>query len=194
MLNDKDIKEYQEAYKKQYCKEISFAEASDQANRFYNFMEILYDSARKENYRKLKLKEFPKGYHLTEGTFSCCVCGVYVSGEKSWYDKHGIKCMFCQKAVEKKIIPSKACKDGDSWYSVSDITQCYNVRYATVHKYAREGKLKARIVLNEKGDPYFYLFLIKENPRLQNPKRTGTITRNGNTISYQFPEKLELVL
>ena len=38
-------------------------------------------------------------------------------------------------------------------------------------KLVRENKLKARIVLNEEGKPYSYIFLKKENPELIDPDR-----------------------
>jgi len=39
----------------------------------------------------------------------------------------------------------------------------FGFHYQTVKKMIRLGELKARIILNENKEPYFYVFLKKEN-------------------------------
>lgn len=42
MLTKEQIKEYQEIYKKEFKKEISFKEASEQGTRLVNLIELLH--------------------------------------------------------------------------------------------------------------------------------------------------------
>lgn len=68
--------------------------------RFVSLMtSILVDHALEETRRSEKLKEFPKGYPFDKKGYSCVICGYPASGDNSWYDRHGLKCMCCQKAV-----------------------------------------------------------------------------------------------
>jgi len=179
MLSNEAIKEFQEIYEKEYGKKLTWAEASDAAWRLHEFYRILFDVAKKEHFRKLKLKDNPKGFHMEGGKYSCCICGTYVEGKSSWYDKNGIKCLLCQKAVDKKIIPSKACKDKDGWYAMWELDHYFKIKTATAKKMIREGKLNARIVPTAEGNPYYYVFMIKDNIELFGPKkREDKVTKN----------------
>ena len=174
--------------KKEYGKDISDADARDAAQRLLNVFKILLDVDKKERARQLKLKEYPKGYHLTDGTYSCCVCGKQVSGEGSWYDKHGIKCMLCQRAVEKRQIPISVCNNKDSWYATWELGYYYKRKSPTIRKLVRNGILKVRIVPHENGTPYFYVFLVRDNPGILQPKPKLKITRiDERTISVESP-------
>ena len=113
-LPKKAIDEFKVIYKSKYKKELSDAEASEAANNLVGLFDVLYRCAVKENERKQRLKKEPEGFNLTDGPYSCCICGKQVNGDQSWYDKNGIKCLLCQKAVKDGIVPAFACKDNDS--------------------------------------------------------------------------------
>lgn len=179
MLSSEAIKEFQEIYEKEYGKKLTWEEASDAARRLFEVYKILFDVAQKDHIRQLKLKESPKGFHMEDGQFSCCICGAYVGGESSWYDKNGIKCLLCQKAVERKLVPAKACKNKDSWYAMWELGYYFKIRPSTAKKMIREGKLKAKIVPTVEGNPHYYVFMIKDNIELfGSKKREHEVTKN----------------
>lgn len=163
MVSDEGVKKFQELFEKEYHKKLTWDEARESAENLVGFVGLIMDISREENIRQERLKKEPKGFHL-EGTYTCCVCGVSISNEETWYDKYGTKCLICQRAVDKHVIPGSVCKNKDSWYSTWDLQNKYNIRFQTARKMMREGKLKARIIKDESGRPHCYVFLIKDNP------------------------------
>ncbi|TSC72623.1 MAG: Uncharacterized protein G01um101438_340 [Parcubacteria group bacterium Gr01-1014_38] len=187
-VTEKSLAEFKRIYKKEYGKDIGDAEARDAAQRLLDVFKLLLDVDKKERARQLKLKESPKGYHLTDGTYSCCVCGKQVSGEGSWYDKHGIKCLLCQRAVEQRKIPVSVCTNKDSWYATWELAYYYKLKSPTIRKLVRNGTLKARIVPHENGSPYFSVFLVKDNLGVLQPKPKPKIVHvDERTITVESP-------
>jgi len=185
-LPKKAIDEFKVIYKSKYKKELSDAEASEAANNLVGLFDILYKCAVKENQRKQQLRKEPEGFHLTDGIYNCFICHKQIQGEETWYDKWGIKCPLCQKAVKEGIIPTFACKDSDSWYGMWQLESKFGIKHQTAKKMVRLGELKARIVPYENGDPYEYIFLKKENPNLIDPDRKSpsrkSYDRNYNKV------------
>ena len=166
------IEEFKEIYKKEYGKELSNEEAYEAASNLLQFAEILYEFAREEAIKKEKLKKYPKGFHLDDGPYNCLVCYKQVTGEESWWDLLGPKCIPCQKAIENGVIPKYVCKNRDSWYAMRELKDKFGIHPATAKKMIREGKLKARIIKDEQGRDYFYVFLAEENSKfLKNEQR-----------------------
>lgn len=131
---------------------------------------ILSDSSRLDATHKKKLEETPKGFHL-EGSFTCLVCGLSAANENSWYDKNGIKCMFCQKAMDKKLIPKSVINNRDSWYSTYDLERYFNIDRGDLTKYVKSGLLKKRIVASGGRNPHLELFLVRDNKETLPPKK-----------------------
>ncbi|PJA87317.1 MAG: hypothetical protein CO141_00120 [Candidatus Moranbacteria bacterium CG_4_9_14_3_um_filter_42_9] len=163
-ISDEKIKEFQEIYKKEYGKELSWKEAAEGARSLLGLAQIAYDSYKEDCFRKRKLKDHPKGFHLDDGkTYSCRICRESISNEQTWWDEGGIKCLHCQKALDKKIIPKSVCKDDESWYATWEFDYYFKIKSPTVRKLVRQGKLKSRTVPNINGGEHFELFLIKDN-------------------------------
>lgn len=162
-ISKEAIQEYKEIYKKRFGKDLCDKEAYEQASRLLGFFEILYEGVRKEAIRKAKLEKHPNGFHLDDGVYSCLICHKEISGKDSWYDKFGQKCLDCQRAVEKKIVPGYVCKNRDSWYAMWELKDKFGIHPATAKKMIREGNIKARIIKDGQGKNYFYVFLFKEN-------------------------------
>jgi len=121
--------------------------------------------------RKRKLREFPKGFHLEGIGYSCAICSNSVSNEETWYDKWGIKCLICQKAIDRRTIPGSAAKNKDSWYSKYDLESDFNINRHALNRFIKQRILKPRIVPNASGQPHAYLFLIKDNKDTLPPKK-----------------------
>lgn len=166
MLDKKAIDEFREIYRKENGQELTDAEASDAAYRLYGFAELALEVAKRDIQRKRQLQKEPGGFHITDGTYNCMVCGVPVTGDQSWYDRYGVKCLLCQRAVNKGIIPGFVCTARDSHYGMWELKSKFNIISATARKLIRQGKLHARVVLTNDGKPYEYIFLKKENPQL----------------------------
>lgn len=168
-LSDKAVSEFKEIFKKEYDKDLTDAEAREYGEQLVGFYKVLADAAFEQWKKDQKLKEFPKGYKLDEnaGQYNCVICYATIKGNEVWWDKHGPKCELCQKAIWKRLIPAYALKDKrDSWYEMYQLKDKFGIHTQTARKMVREGKLKARIVPDEKGSPHHYLFLKKENPKL----------------------------
>lgn len=165
-LSEESIEEFKAIYKKKYGTELDDAKARESARNLMNFVKALYDCWKTDIKRKWRLKREPKGFYLTDVTYSCMVCHATIAGEKTWYDKWGVKCLLCQKAIDTNAIPGFACRDRNSRYLIRELKSDFNIHSSTARKMVKEGKLKARIVMSEDGHPHEYVFLKKENPHL----------------------------
>lgn len=187
--SDKYIKEFQELCKKEYGKDLTWEEAADGARSLLSFAEIAFNSYKTDCIRKRKLKDHPKGFHLDDGKiYSCRICRENISNEQTWWDESGIKCMHCQKALDKKIIPKNVCKSRDNWYSVHDFSYYFEIKSPTVRKFIRQGKLKPRIIKNiDTGKPHFELFLIKDNKEvLPNKPESYWVKNKDNSFHLEY--------
>jgi len=166
-VSEEYVTKFQKLYEEKYGIKLTRQEAYNAGSGLVNMIRLLQEADYKDHLRKEKLKEFPKGFHLTgEGIHNCGICGSHVADEQSWYDKWGIKCLACQKAVDEKIIPGKICYNNKLWYSMFDFDYYLKLKSAAVRKLARQGILKARVVPNTN----FHVFLISENKDVLPPK------------------------
>jgi hypothetical protein len=135
----------------------------------------------KENARQERLKETPEGFAVEGyGGSSCNLCGQYNQDGDFWYDKWGIKCLVCQRAIDKKEIPGSLMKFTDSWYSNFDIQNRFNLKSPTIQKWIRQGVLKARTISHYGKGTWAQVFLIKDNEDFLPPKKFT------NSRSYSF--------
>ena len=160
-------KEYLNKYIKICEKEGRVYDSEDkyreEAQNLLNFAELVYDMAKEELIRKNRLKKEPKGFEMEDEGRTCSLCGRAAYGElKMWYDKWGMKCMDCQNALNKKIIPGYVFKDRDNNRHVTASTLSWKleVRDSTIKKLVRQGKLKPRIIPGSET----MVFLATENP------------------------------
>ena len=122
--------------------------------------------------RKKRLALEPKGFSL-EGTetFSCLICHASISGENGWVDSNGEKCLSCQNAVERGVVPASVCHDRESWYSSYELINKFKITHSSISTLIREGKLKSRKIKAISGPTSFEIFLKHENEVLQNYTR-----------------------
>lgn len=201
MLTDKQIQEFKDIYEKDTGKEISWEEAADAARNMIGFAKLLLELGEKDHKRQLRLKKEPKGFHLEGEGYSCFICGNHVSNEETWYDKYGIKCLICQKAIDKKLIPATAAKNKENWYSAYDLESRFNINRHGLKRFIKEGILKPRVVPNSAGKPHVQIFLIKDNADTLPPKKLTKsqlvkVTKDGKDWYhsepwYKFVEPME---
>lgn len=111
-----------------------------------------------------KLRDNPKGFDLDD-SYMCIVCGKTISEGTGWYDKFGPKCLLCQKAVDDNTIPPEVCIKRDSWLAMWELN-LLGLHPRVIRMKMRKKKLKPRVIKDETGDVYFYIFIKKENPVL----------------------------
>jgi len=183
-LSEKRIKEYQKIHEKEYGEKLSWEKASEAAHNLLNFVDLIYQIHRKDCLRQSKLRKSPKGFHLTDGSYTCCLCHGSTTSDNSWYDKNGIKYMDCQRAVDKKKIPISACKNDDSWYAVWEFDHYFNIKSPTVRKFVRQGKLKSRIVPGINGGIHFEIFMIKDNQGVLPEKPESRLVKDKDGMTH----------
>ncbi len=169
-LSEEQILDFKKILEKEKGKEVSMAEATDGAHRLAGLAEIIYKGAQEDIKRKQKLKDNPKGYTI-EGSYTCRVCKDILPEHIGWYDKWGIKCMTCQNAINKKIIPGSQITDDDKWYSKWDLESRFGLNRHGVKKFKKEGILISREILNDNGSKHCEIFLIKDNKDFLPPKK-----------------------
>lgn len=170
-LSEEAIREYQAIHKKEYGEDISYEEAAESARNLMGFAELLVDGYIRDEKRKKKLEEHPKGFLLDGVGYTCFICGSSTRENEAWYDKYGIKCLTCQKGIDRKEIPPSLAKFKDSWYSKYDMESRFNIKSPTLRKWIKEGIIKARTITNDGKGTHFQLFLIKDNKDFLPPKK-----------------------
>lgn len=170
-ISKEHLEEFKRIWKEKYNKDLTDAETYEAASTLVGIFDVLYRCEVRDWQRKHRLKTEPAGFPITDGIYNCCLCNIQLAEGDGWYDRYGIKCKLCRKAVNDGIIPGFACEHRESRYIPWQIQDKFGIKHATMRKMIRDGKLKARIILAENGKPYEYIFLKKENPELVDPDR-----------------------
>lgn len=166
-LSREHIQELKDLIEKKEGKEVAWSEAEEAGHNLVNLVQLLLEVGEKDWRRQKRLEKESKGFHLEGGPYNCRVCYAHISDEETWYDKNGIKCLNCQRALNKKVISQKVCKDRDSWYAMWELNSKFGIKTQTALKKIREGELKPRIIKDESGKPHYYIFLKKDNLELK---------------------------
>lgn len=182
-ITRKHLEEYKRIHREQYGEELTDEQAYEASRNLVGLAEIFVEQIITDQQRKQQLKKEPKGFHLPEDeVYNCMICYRQVSGEQTWYDKYGTKCMTCQKALENKTIPAYVFTNRKSWLSDWQIQNTFNIHSATIRKMVRENKLKPRTIYDDSGEKYLQLFIIRENEYLQQNVKNDTL-KNSRTVN-----------
>ncbi len=165
-----DIQKLKTGLEKEHGREFTMEEATQAKWDIEKFVNIFMEFADEEIRRKNKLIENPNGF-LFDRQGRCSICHDYAEEGNLWFDKYGLKCMNCQKAINEKIIPASIAINEDSWYSKYELQKYFNIRGAYLSKCIKQSLLKNRIVQNENGKVHFQIFLIKDNKGVLPPKK-----------------------
>lgn len=148
-LPEESIAEFQAIWKKEYGEDLTHEKAAESAHNLVNFIKVLWDISEEDYRRKEKLKQHPKGFLIDGVGYTCSICREHTKQNEGWYDKYGIKCLTCQKGIDKRQIPASVAKNEDAWYSAYDLQSRFNIKSPTLRKWVKAGILKARsITLN----------------------------------------------
>lgn len=134
--------------------------------------EISLEQMEKDFELAKRLKAEPGGF-LMEADYGpgCCICGSPRGEVDRWYDKNGIKCMYCQRAVEQKLIPVNVATDRESYYSEQDLSKYFNLNGKVLTEWINGKLLTCRVIKNSKGGRHCRIFLMKENKGFLPPKK-----------------------
>jgi hypothetical protein len=170
-ISDKEVKKMKDALEKDHGREFTWEEATRAIWDLKQLAHIMFEIGSEQFRREKLLKENPKGFHLDKTGYCCLLCGGSASGENSWVDKYGLKCMTCQKAVNDKTIPGSVTNNKESWYSKMDLESYFNIKGADLNKYIKQALLKDRVIKGEGKRVHLQLFLLKDNKDVLPPKK-----------------------
>lgn len=140
-----------------------YKEGSQEERLMSLLTNIVVENTMREIDDQAKLARSPGGYHY-EGKKACVVCGMVVSGELSWYDRNGLKCIHCQKALDAGIVPYWVTKSRDSFYTEIQLELNFNMVVKTRKAFEKAGLLKSRIIAKADGTgKHFVLYLRSDN-------------------------------
>ncbi len=131
----------------------------EELKRLAQYFNILIEIDQAEKARFRRLEQEPKGFSMPGEGRSCSLCRQSIHNE-SFFDKWGFKCLNCQNAIDKRIIPGSVCKDWDNKKSITDaaLAMELGISMHKIRKLIREGKIIGRKVPNGP-----YLILDKDN-------------------------------
>ena len=144
----------------------------------------------KEKAKEEKLKQNPKGFHLEGAGYTCFICGDSTPESDNWYDKWGIKCLVCQKAIDEGEIPPAVAKYQDTWYTKHDFEYYFNVNRFALQKWIKNGILRPRTISHYGKGEHTQIFLMKDNKGLLPPKQllkghsVRTIEKDGKEYTH----------
>jgi hypothetical protein len=148
-LTEADYAKFKRSLEESGAKYETEAEYREAARNLVNFAELIYDMSKEELLRKKRLEREPEGFQMEGEGRTCSLCKRAVYAElKLWYDKWGMKCMDCQNALNKKIIPGYVFNDQDNTHHITASTLLwkFKIRRSTIAKLIQQGKLKPRII------------------------------------------------
>lgn len=127
---------------------------------------LAYDMYQIYKQLEVRLEHEPQGFVFSADGRICKLCMGGGSGD-CWYDKKGMRCMDCQTACSKKIIPGYVFTDGKNKRHITEtgLIVRYNADRKEIRKYIKEGVLKPRRIDHGKS-PSTLVFLKSENPNL----------------------------
>jgi hypothetical protein len=171
-----DFQKLKEFLEKEYGRVVSDEEVSKSTDFIHILADIMVSNTLEQARRLTKLEEYPKGFHLDKTGYTCIICDRAASGENSWYDSNGLKCMACQQAINKRIIPVSVAKNKDSYYTSFQLDLGFNLDWKIRRRWVKQGLLKDRIIPGKDGKGvHLQLFLLKDNKGfLPPPKKLGT--------------------
>lgn len=134
----------------------------EELKRVAQYFEILIEINQSEKARFRRLEQEPKGFSIPGEGRSCSLCKQSIHNE-GIFDNWGFKCLNCQNAINKRIIPGSVCKDWDNKKHITDsaLAMELGISIHKIRKLICEGKIIGRRVPNGP-----YIILRKDNKNL----------------------------
>ncbi|WP_130855676.1 hypothetical protein [Olivibacter jilunii] len=192
---EKDFMEMKAQLEKDCGRVISDHEVRQSMAFMKLLADIVVDLAMEEYKLQGKLSKNPEGFHYDGDRPVCVICKGHASGERSWYDSNGLKCIHCQSAINQGVIPESVAKTEDGHYTLAELQHLFNAKPSTIRKMVKLNIIKERIILNlEEKKVHFRLFLLDDTPGFFPPKdllKVGgpvkEVDENGNEEYAFYP-------
>lgn len=165
-LSDKEFQWFMKEAKRDGIKLETEEEYRQLQRDMYALAELTYDMYQVHKQFEARLEREPDGFIFPAEGRICTLCMGGGAGD-FWYDKKGMRCMDCQNAYVKKIIPGYVFTDKDNKRHITEtrLIVRHNADRKEIRKYIKGGVLKARRI--EHGQfPATLVFLKRENPNL----------------------------
>jgi hypothetical protein len=174
-MHYKDMNDYSEKIRKILEKEgggaVSEIEVEENQRFIKLLIEIAIGQAETEHQWRLQLGENPKGFQLDGEGRNCPICNQAIGKGNGWYDKYGLKCVVCQKALMDHVIPGSLIKNRDSFYTETELNIFFNMEKKVLNCWIKEGIVSARVINGLDGKIHKRLFLLKDNKDFFPPKK-----------------------
>ncbi len=132
----------------------------EQAEKVLDFLYLLAPLALNITLREAKweqkLQRHPNGFAVVGKKYPCGLCGQGRDADQMWYDRFGLKCIACQQALEKGIIPGEIVSDDTLFYSEYDLKHYFRLEGKALREWIKKGLLKPRIIPNADGKGKHY--------------------------------------
>lgn len=160
---DPEFSDMETLYMKIFKKDSIDADTKNQLTILKHLADLWVDQYFETVQLEHRLESSPKGFLLDTDSHVCCICGREQKAGNAWFDKNGVKCLTCQKAIKNKVIPAGICKNRKNWFSLSKLKSEFNIDDRTVRQMIKSGELKPRNILDDDGTLWFQLFIEREN-------------------------------
>lgn len=163
-FSPESLEKLRKIFKEDFNAELTDQELHDAAFNLTGFYDTLMKCAHKDVLNHLRLEKEPEGYRPEgEGFCQCNLCGYETPTADCWVDRNGLKCKFCQKAINDGVISGPICRNKEKWFSFDKLKEKFGIHPATARSLARKGELKARVIPNDSGKAHFTVFLREDN-------------------------------
>lgn len=125
---------------------------------------VILDLYKWEKSMRKKLETLPQGFKFPASNMTCNVC-LGETFSEMWYDQLGMRCVDCQRAYQKKVIPKYIVQGNRNGAYITEtyLSSKTGLKSEQIKKRVSTGELKARIIVHHKK-PDTWLFLKNENP------------------------------
>jgi len=146
-LPDKDFERFITNAKKDGVKLETDDEYRQLYRDLYALAGITFDIWKFQKSLDRRLEEKPEGFSFPAEGRMCRLCMGGGAGE-FWYDKLGMRCMDCQNAFVKKVIPGYVFTDDKNKRHITEtaLVVRHGADRKEIRKYIKEGVLKPRRV------------------------------------------------
>lgn len=143
--------------------EVTEEEAEKVLDFMYKMAPIAIRHAMRQLRRDEKLKKYPDGYPLSGKGYTCWLCHHGGDG-RMWYDRFGLKCMLCQKAIDQGIVPGEITQHDSLFYSEFDLGHYFGLKGKGLREWIKNGLLKPRTITLENGkSKHYQVFLMSDH-------------------------------
>lgn len=163
--------------------EINEEAAEKVLDFIYKMAPIAISQAVREIKWQQKLEDRPNGFAINGKKYSCQLCGNGNDENKCWYDHFGLKCMACQSAVNKGIVPGEIVSNHELFYTEFNLDDYFDLKGKDLKDWIKKGLLKPRIIPRSDGKgKHYQVFLVSDHRGFLPPI---ALMRIGGLVEYE---------